>query len=161
MSQLEWPLLRISTLRRTVDRARNTLRALEARTSCAVQSNLPVNLHEGQRVLGDASDEDIDRCCKLVTEAGRARLVPLPCFQNFIFGFRPKDNRVCQLSAQQLAANLRPRNGGTGITLVFGRTAIEFGALFIGEVKHRVALRVAETLPQRDRDLRTVVGRQL
>lgn len=41
---------------------------------------LAVNLHEGQRVLGDAIDENIDGCCKAVTEAGRARLVPLPCF---------------------------------------------------------------------------------
>lgn len=122
---------------------------------------LAVDQHERQRVLSDEIDENIDGSSESVTESGTARLVPPPCFDNFVFGFRPKDYGMRQRSAQQLAANLGPRNGGTGITLVFGPTAVEFGPLFVAQLKRRVALRVAETLPQCDRNLRTVVGGQL
>jgi len=105
--------------------------------------SLAVDLHERPRVLGDAIDQSVDGCNKSVTESSAASLVPPSCFDDFVFGFRPKDNGVCQLSAQQLAANLGPLNGGAGITLVFDPTAIEFGALFVGELKRSVPLRVA------------------
>jgi ferredoxin len=44
---------------------------------------------------------------------------------------------------------------------MLGPASIEFGTLFVGEVERAITLRIRETFPERNRDFRPVVGRQL
>ena len=122
-------------------------------------SCLTVNLHEGPRVLGDAIDNPTAVAKLSPRPVTRVRTTAL--LLELRLRLAAGRQRRASPSAQKLAANLGPRNGGTRITLVFDPTAIELGTLFVGELKHGVALRVAETLPQGDRDLRTVVSGEL
>jgi hypothetical protein len=58
---------------------------------------------------------------------------------------------MCRLSAQQLRANVRPRNGRRGIALVFLLPTIELTALFVRQLEHGITLRIRKAVPGRDR----------
>ena len=81
-------------------------------------------------------------------------------FQDFVFGLRPEDNFPRHVLAQELGSDLGPRNGRAWVPDVFCPALIEFGTGRVRELEGIVSLAIGETLPQGDRQLGAVTGRQ-
>lgn len=124
-------------------------------------TRLTIHSREQERVVNNAVNERSDFHGEAVTKVRAARLVPMPCFEDFVFSLWPKDNGGRQALTLQLASNVCPRNRRMRIAHVLGPATIEFSPVFVGKLECRIALRFGQTLPERDRDLRAVVRGKL
>jgi len=60
------------------------------------------------------------------------------------------------IRSNELAPNLRPGDGSSGIGQVVSPAAIEFRCLLVTQRQFRVAIGIGQTLPQRDGQFRAI-----
>ena len=106
----------------------------------------------------DIGDRSVDRSGKLNAKTFLACFVPVPRFEQFSLSLRPERRPGSSLLVLKLTTHLLPRNGGSRISEVLGKTPIDFRKLFRCERKLLFSLRIIKAFPKSYGQCRPILG---